>query len=603
MKFKIRPRLLILKSKIKSIFYKNSSDIKIIFTLLTVLFLMMSITHYINNKQEKTVVEEKIIEKIEVKKDNNNHVYMHVTDDGYNVYAPLSVFSGYRYGPSIIYYDDGTADAWFASNADNNEWDWISYKHFDGENWSREKIVLMPTGDSYDHYSVCDPGVIYFNDYYYLAYTSTIVQTSGGINNNLYVARSKNPDGPFEKWNGEGWGGMPKPIIYYDEADNAWGAGEASFVIKDDNIFLYYSWNCPHSCETRVTIGELCDDWPATLKYEKRCYYHGNGQDSADVVYVDEIDKFLAFSTINRFTDQSGICIFESNDGINFKEANIVREGISMYCHNMGVFKRENGHISLNDNLYIGYAYAGSANAWGRWATRFQGIELEVYEGKLEDYEEDALPVLRYGYSDYYDDTYMTGIGVSRRKLETSVNENIYVLPVWYNLYHSKNTITDNVDYEYDDEYIDIKNNLIIPKKAGEIVVNMAYNGFYSSFTVLIHEEGFEYPEGLPDVVKFEPIENVMTIYLDDDHEKQIRAYVEFSDGSWGEGYNDSSAYHPNYRTMVDERYYHIDYLSSNPSVVEVSDNGILTPRKKGDANIFLKINDGLECSVVVKVR
>ena len=46
-----------------------------------------------------------------------------------------------------------------------------------------------------------------------------VLENPEGLCNQLYVARSKNPNGPFEKWNGNGWGGDPAPIIYYDERD------------------------------------------------------------------------------------------------------------------------------------------------------------------------------------------------------------------------------------------------------------------------------------------------------------------------------------------------------------------------------------------------
>ena len=122
------------------------------------------------------------------------YVSFDVLDMGEEIYTPKGM--GYRYGPSIINNDDGTRDIWFARPGNNStEWDYISYMHQDADgNYSNEKVVLRPTPNSLDKYSTCDPGVIYFNDYYYLAYTSTIDPTNNGVNNELYVARSENPD-------------------------------------------------------------------------------------------------------------------------------------------------------------------------------------------------------------------------------------------------------------------------------------------------------------------------------------------------------------------------------------------------------------------------
>ena len=126
-----------------------------------------------------------------------------LTDEGVDIYQlPGNGNGGWRYGPSYIYYGDGRVDAYFASGGDSGEWDRITYRSStdDGKTWSAEKIVVYPTPGSMDGNSCCDPGAVYFNGYYYIGYTSTL--NDGGYCNNIFVARSKNPDGPVEKWNG-----------------------------------------------------------------------------------------------------------------------------------------------------------------------------------------------------------------------------------------------------------------------------------------------------------------------------------------------------------------------------------------------------------------
>ena len=306
------------------------------------------------------------------------YVSFDVLDMGEEIYTPKG--SGYRYGPSIINNDDGTRDIWFARPGNNStEWDYISYMHQDADgNYSNEKVVLRPTPNSLDKYSTCDPGVIYFNDYYYLAYTSTIDPTNNGVNNELYVARSENPDGPFEKWNGSGWGGNPEPIIQYLEYDGGWGVGEPSFVIKDDTLFLYYSYINKGSNVTRVMIADLSEDWPRTLRNERDVLHKKNNQDSCDVVYLDEYDKFLAFAVKERLTADSSIIIYESEDGFNFENYTYITDNLENYIHNMGISKGSDGHININDNLVIGYAYSKNDTlSWGKWSTRIQPIKLK----------------------------------------------------------------------------------------------------------------------------------------------------------------------------------------------------------------------------------
>ncbi len=112
-------------------------------------------------------------------------------------------------------------------------WDQASYQRSTdgGRTWSEEVMTLKPTEFSSDHFSVCDPGVAYWNGYYYIGYTST--ENPGMTENYAYVARGQNPDGPWEKWNGNGWGGDPEPVVVFDGTPTQFGAGEPSIVVLE----------------------------------------------------------------------------------------------------------------------------------------------------------------------------------------------------------------------------------------------------------------------------------------------------------------------------------------------------------------------------------
>ena len=104
--------------------------------------------------------------------------------------------------------DDGGIDAWFAAPGDGeDEYDWVTYRHSDdgGKTWSDEKVVLSPSPNTPDALSICDPDAFYYDGYYYLGYTSTINKNEKGLCNSVFLARSKEPDGPYEKWNGSGY--------------------------------------------------------------------------------------------------------------------------------------------------------------------------------------------------------------------------------------------------------------------------------------------------------------------------------------------------------------------------------------------------------------
>ncbi len=86
--------------------------------------------------------------------------------------------------------EDGSVDAYFACPGGvGGEWDRIAYRHSadGGETRSQEKIVHTPPRGSIDHFSLCDPGVVYFNGYYYLGYTTAIKVQYEGCTTTIFV--------------------------------------------------------------------------------------------------------------------------------------------------------------------------------------------------------------------------------------------------------------------------------------------------------------------------------------------------------------------------------------------------------------------------------
>ena len=119
-------------------------------------------------------------------------------------------------------------------------WDAVSHRHSTdgGKTWGPETKTLCPTDGTLDELSCCDPGVAYWGGYYYIGYTSTVDRR--GSDNDVYVARGKTPTGPWEKWNGSGWGGdKVAPVIDYNAGADHYGAGEPCMVVKDDVVYFY----------------------------------------------------------------------------------------------------------------------------------------------------------------------------------------------------------------------------------------------------------------------------------------------------------------------------------------------------------------------------
>ncbi len=535
----------------------------------------------------------------------NTHFHMEAEDTGFNVFAPVKGKWGYRYAPSIIYYPDGTMDAWFATPGTTGEWDWFTYKHSDdgGKTWSPEKIVLQPTPDSMDHYSVCDPGVIYFGGYYYLGYTSTIVSTNGGINNNVFVARSRKPDGPYEKWNGSGWGGDPQPIVYYNESDDAWGAGEPSFVLLDGTLYIYYTWASDTGDYKYVATADGTDpNWPATMKFHGRAFT-STGNDQFDVVYVEDAGLFMGVQTTNRFTANSAIQIWESKDGIHFLKGELIRKNIAQFCHNMGISKRTNGHIQLKDTLMVGYAYSdGSADNWGKWATRFNFITLTTYQSEKVNStpKTDKNVKITDGFWPAESDPQPEGITTIDHLVKMhvgDVNESFSVYWIDANISRHKiegDDIGNIVFSDYDTSLIKFEGTKITALKEGKTTVKAMYKGFQIVFKVYVYDKSFDYAKSTPKIVSAEPVEAEMTIYSGKTngavHKVQARILVKFENDTWGECYNDKLSAHKDYPPMVPAEDYPVTYESSNTSVATVSKEGMITPKGVGDATITATI-------------
>jgi len=568
------------------------------------------------------------------------HVSMEALPGGYRMFTLHGNSGagsyGYRYGPSILYYP-GTdrADAWFASPGVNGEWDWFTHRRTDKfgsaastADWTPEKLVLYPTPDSMDHYSVCDPGVIFFGGYYYIGYTSTIVSTGGGINNNCFVARAPNPDGPFEKWNGAGWGGDPAPVIYFNESDKAWGAGEFSFVELNGTLYCYYTWAGPGYTTTEVALADANNaNWPATLEPRGAAFVRDNGaaEDSWDVAYIEEAAKFVGFATYNRFSASSGIALYESDDGLTFTRAGVIRTNIYQHCHNMGISRRPNGHINLaedGDRLCIGYAFsAGSADSWGKWATVFQAVRLFSYTGPLRDTDAGGAPTPSGdGYLDAsFPAVNPIGISPDRHVLHTtawpwSVLSNLFRV-YSYDTYYRQTGRGPGVTFSgYDRGLVarvlrlwPLNVWVIIPRpcKTGETNMTITYsaNGktFENTMKVCVHDLCFRANPKKPAITSFNnvPGQEKLTLWLNPAdgvaRRPQVRGFVTFENGKWGEAYNDTRAGKPaSQAPKVPAEDYPVTYaVDTGGAHILVDAQGVVTPVAPGTAVVTASITDG----------
>ncbi len=485
------------------------------------------------------------------------HFKLILPDEGRDIYMPSkSQTWGYRYGPSIMV-EGNICHAWFASPGDGCEADWFTYRRSEdgGKTWTDERMVMEPVPDSMDWFSVCDPAVIKYGEWYYMGYTSTIFANGGGVCNNGFIARSKAPDGPFERWTGNGWGetreteagtlhwmGQPAPVIYFDEDWHNWGAGEFSFVIKDDVLYIYYTWSTndldgKHISETRVATADVTDEnWPSHIVQQGTAMKRiSGGNDSYDVVYCEDLDKFIALSTDLRFSENSYLAVCESDDGLRFTHVNCIKSNTGWMCHNCGFSGDEHHHIKSGDTMLLAYAYG---NQWGLWGTRLHDYSFEAMDDDF--YDERSTSNIHHGMNKSDDPaeykTTLLYIG-DNHLLRIKVGDSAVIPATIGNIVYDMRRTPGNVAYSnYDPAIVEIKDGIAIGRSAGYTYARADRDGCFCEFLIMVTEEeplGWQdwkpYPE--KQAVDFKPMLPAYTASLERREKKQVRGMATYADG------------------------------------------------------------------------
>jgi len=270
---------------------------------------------------------------------------------------------------------------WTCSPGANGAWDYVRYRHSTdgGHNWTADQIALSPTAGANDAFSTCDPGAVKIGAYYYVGYTST--KNSAGTQNELYLARSMAPGGPFEKWSGTGWGNAPVPIVTYPGDPTKYGIGEPSLVVQGGKLFVYYTDDDATGNYTDLSTVDdpTANDWPSHLVAKGHVITHTGAQDSIDVKYSDAFQRFVAVSTFDRFTSNSTIATYESTDGQTFVRSPFQGARVQQSAHNVGLSGDPSGHLTMGMQAFIAYAYQPNGFSWGNWPTFLDPVTLTLF--------------------------------------------------------------------------------------------------------------------------------------------------------------------------------------------------------------------------------
>jgi len=226
--------------------------------------------------------------------------------------------------------------------------------------------------------------VVKIGDYYYMVYTgsTTVVETT---DNELFVARSATPDGEnWEKWNGTGWGGDPAAIVSANltAEETFFGVGEASLIVKDGQIYLYYTYNdqAIDVYDIHLATANASDsNWPAALsdkgKVIDRNKFAANSVSGCDVKYVEELNCFQAIHGVNVNEVNTYLAIWQSTDGITgWEQIGIVTDNTRVRLKYPRVVGNDQGHVTSAVHL-LTYQYGISRSSWRTWMSSYQYAE------------------------------------------------------------------------------------------------------------------------------------------------------------------------------------------------------------------------------------
>lgn len=566
--------------------------------------------------------------------EKNGQLYIEKRADGYNIKDAYlndgakedgslfrlankgwDIFNGtYRYGPSMIINDDGSLDCWLAGTLGyGGEADVGVYRrsYDNGITWTPDVAAMRPTVASEDWHWTCDPGVIKIGDYYYITYTSVL--WPGGVDNNLFVGRTKDPAGTcIEKWGVDGWGSEPRPIVAFDGLKGQWGAGEGSMVVVGDTLYLYVTW-CDDIFSTRVyTADATSENWPETLKYRGIAYRHdGLGEDSADFKYVDAYKCFVSVAAGNRFSDDCYIHVNVSYDGIYYRSEvrlkhKTANSDIETGMHNMGISGDATGHIDIfNKQQFIGYAYSPDGSSWGVWGLRFAPIQFIGSDNYSTPENVISRRTSDTGLKDTVNAPEVCGIRLDGPYKSASVPVRFkgmaYNFTVMYvdrngNTVEATDDILSKIEYTYDPEQVTVdgKNRTVTLISDKMTRVYARYGSLTAEITVIPNSIKRDAP------VSFYPEKDTITFYYKD--EVKQPGFIAKSEANdyiilWGKTNElgcDSSQ---------DLKYWKqsVKYSGYDTSIIEIDKDGVIKPLALGETTVTATYM-GLETTLKVVV-
>jgi hypothetical protein len=287
---------------------------------------------------------------------------------------------------------------------------------------------------------------------------------------------------------------------------------------------------------TDLTAG---DNWPATLTPRGIAIRRPDtGCDSCDVVYVEEAEKFLILCTDRRFTVDSCLAVYESDDGLTFTRSCEVRTNVGEKCHNCGIAGDPDRHVSLNGTVAVAYAYGSQ---WGYWGTRFQKAVIELTDEP--DFSDAASPAAPWPVQAWPMPTEPWPIHITTQPhyWVRKVSQGAFDVALkWLDTaYIVRDCPADEVSVAaYDPTIVRFDGLTCTPLRPGYTYAVAHWRGRTVEFPVFVPEESVrERDPATRKLVSFTPQIAEHTLYLAENELKQVRGCGVYDDGSWFEIY------------------------------------------------------------------
>lgn len=246
--------------------------------------------------------------------------------------------------------------------------------------WSETGVAAVaPTKDKADKYYAKDPSVVKAGGFYYMAYTGSLT-VNEEFDNNIFVARCAKLNGAWEKWNGAGWGGDPKPILdSLTKRDTYYGAGEPSMVVKDGQIYLYYKFSDQEGGTANihlVTANATDANWPAALTDKgqviDRSEFAGRKLDGCNVTYIADQARFQALQAVNYDGVNSYVTVWKSADGVTgWVNEGTLTSNLRIRARYARMVSDDQGHITANTAKLICYQYGLGKASFKTWMSSY----------------------------------------------------------------------------------------------------------------------------------------------------------------------------------------------------------------------------------------